>query len=102
MGPQPAWALPWSLEGRIRQAARKNSAFQLAAARPSPAGVSLRGRGNFPPGSGEIEAVRVHHLVPRGHEVVHELCLRVAGAVHLGERPELRVRPENEVDTGAS
>src|SRR4051812_11965985 len=30
--------------------------------------------------SGEVEAIEVHHLVPRGHKVLHELLLRVAHA----------------------
>ena len=44
------------------------------------------------------EAVEVHHLVPRRHEVAHELLLGVVGGVDLGEGPELGVRAEDEVD----
>jgi outer membrane receptor protein involved in Fe transport len=40
----------------------------------------------------EVEAVEVHDLVPRGHEVLHELLLRVVAGVDLGQRPQLRVR----------
>src|SRR6516165_11383306 len=32
-------------------------------------------------GSGEVEAVQVHHLGPRRHEVVHELLLRVRAGI---------------------
>ena len=35
--------------------------------------------------SREIEAVVVHHFVPRHHEVTHELLLRVLLCVNLGE-----------------
>src|SRR3954447_3796223 len=38
----------------------------------------VRGRGPR-----EVEAVEVHDLVPRGHEVAHELRLRVVGRVDL-------------------
>src|SRR4029453_9991867 len=33
--------------------------------------------------SGEIEPIEVHHLVPRGHEVTHELLLCVVARVDL-------------------
>src|SRR5690606_15200683 len=46
----------------------------------------------------QVEPVQVHHLVPRRDEVVDELLLRVVGRVDLGDRPQLRVRPEDEVD----
>ena len=59
------------------------------------AGWSPRGR------SGQVEPVQVHDLVPGGHEVAHELLLRVVLGVHLGERPEDRVRSEHEVDPRA-
>src|SRR5690242_21937540 len=49
-------------------------------------------------GSGEVEAIEVHDLVPRGNEVVHELVLRVVTCVDLGDGSELRVRTEDEVD----
>jgi hypothetical protein len=34
-------------------------------------------------GSGEVEPIEVHDLVPRGHEVTHELLLRVVARVDL-------------------
>ena len=40
---------------------------------------------------GEVEAVELHDLGPRGDEVLHELVPRVLGGVHLGQRPQLRV-----------
>jgi hypothetical protein len=46
---------------------------------------------DLPPTSGKVEAIGVHHLVPRGREVTHELLLCVAGAIDFGERPELRI-----------
>src|SRR6202011_2300059 len=33
--------------------------------------------------SGEIESIEVHDLGPRGHEVAHELLLRIVRRVHL-------------------
>src|SRR3546814_2264192 len=50
----------------------------------------------------QVEAVEVHHLVPCRHEVVHELFLRVAGGVHLGQCAQLRVRAEHQIDHGGS
>ena len=41
---------------------------------------------------GKVEPVEVHDLVPRGHEVVHELLPRVVARVDLRERPQLGVR----------
>ena len=43
------------------------------------------------PGSPEVVAVKVHHLVPRGHEVAHERLLAVATPVDLGDGPEFGV-----------
>src|SRR5262245_55145355 len=51
--------------------------------------------------SGEVEAISVHHLGPRRHEVGHELRFRVVGSVDFGKGAQLRVRTEDEVDTGA-
>src|SRR5207249_7750870 len=51
--------------------------------------------------SGKVEAIVVHDLVPRSHEITHELLLRVLLCVNLGEGSELGVRPEDEVDGGA-
>ena len=49
-------------------------------------------------GIDKVESIEVHDLVPRGHEVAHELLLRVVARVDLRERTELRVRTEDEVD----
>src|SRR5438132_1343537 len=49
---------------------------------------------------GEIEAIKIHHFVPRGHEVTHELLLRVVTSIDFGERSELSVRTKDEVDGG--
>jgi hypothetical protein len=46
------------------------------------------------PQSGEVEAIRVHHLGPRRREVVDELLLRVVLGIGLGKGPKLRVRAE--------
>src|SRR5215207_5314282 len=57
-------------------------------------------RPTWTPGSGEVEPIEVHHLVPRGHEVTYELLLRVVARVDLRDGSELRVRAEDEVDGG--
>ena len=64
---------------------------------PGAAGPGLRPNIR-PPRSGEVEAVEVHHLGPRRHEVAHELLLRVVAGVDLGQGAQLRVRAEDEVD----
>src|SRR5262245_24383345 len=46
---------------------------------------------------GQVEAVEVHHLGPRRHEVLDELLLRVGGRVDLGEGAQLRMRAEDQV-----
>ncbi len=51
--------------------------------------------------SREVEAVEVHHLVPRSHEVTDELLLRVVTRVDFRDGAELRVRTEHEIDTRA-
>src|SRR5438034_10385666 len=51
--------------------------------------------------SGKVEAIVVHDLVPRSHEVTHELLLRVLLCVNLGDGSELGVVAEDEVDGGA-
>src|SRR5882724_4405501 len=55
----------------------------------------------FPQGSGEVEAVQVHHPGPRRHEVLHKLLLRVRARIDLREGAHLRMRTEDEVDTRA-
>src|SRR5262249_60514995 len=54
-----------------------------------------------PPRSGEVEAVQVHHLGPRRHEVLHELLLRVRASVDFAEGAQLRVRTEYQIDARA-
>src|SRR4029453_10210873 len=49
----------------------------------------------------KVEAIVVHDLVPRSHEITHELLLRVVLCVNLGEGSELGVVAEDEVDGGA-
>src|SRR5690348_12841261 len=50
--------------------------------------------------SGEVEAIEVHDLGPRGDEVLHKRLLRVVTCIDFRDRPELGVRAENEVGTG--
>ena len=51
--------------------------------------------------SDKVEAVKVHYLVPHRDKVVQELLLRVLTSVDFRQGPELGIRTENEVDTGA-
>ena len=39
--------------------------------------------------SGKVKAVKVHHLGPRHHKVLHEPLLRVIASVNFSECPEL-------------
>ena len=51
--------------------------------------------------SGEVEAIKVHHLVPGRYEVLDKLLLRVRASVDFRQGPELGVRTEDEIDTRA-
>ena len=50
--------------------------------------------------SGEVEAIGVHHLGPRRHEVLRELLLRVRARIDFRESAKLGVRTEDQVDRG--
>ena len=50
--------------------------------------------------SRKVVAVKVHHLIPRGHEVTYEQLLPVVATVDLSEGPELGVRAEDQVCAG--
>ena len=47
--------------------------------------------------SSEIETIKIHHLRPCSHKVLHELLLRIAAGVDLGKSAELGVRSKDEV-----
>ena len=51
--------------------------------------------------SGEIEPVKVHYLVPCRYKIVHELLQGILTCVDFRQGPELGVRAEDEIDTGA-
>ena len=53
------------------------------------------------PRSGEVEAIKVHHLVPGCDEVVDELLLPVGTSVDFSQGAELGVRTKDQVDTRA-
>jgi hypothetical protein len=53
------------------------------------------------PYQARVEAIEVHELVPRRHEVTHELALRVITGVDLRDASELGVRAEDEVNGAA-
>ena len=48
----------------------------------------------------ELEAIKIHYLVPCGDEVMHELLLCIVASVDFRDGPELGVGTEDEVDTG--
>ena len=50
---------------------------------------------------GQIEAIVVHHFRPCRNEVVHELLLRVRAPIDFGDRTQLGVRTEDEVDAAS-
>ncbi len=66
--------------------------FPGDAARPDVPSTSLR--------SGEVEAIKIHHLVPRSHKVTHKRLLRVVTCIDFRDGSELGVRTEDEVDGG--
>src|SRR4030042_2761016 len=51
--------------------------------------------------SGEVETVKVHYFFPHRYKVVQKLLLGGLTAVGFRQGPELGVRTEDEVDTGA-
>ena len=51
--------------------------------------------------SDEIEAVKVHYLAPHRYKVMQKLLLGVLTSVDFRQGPELGVRTEDEIDTGA-
>ena len=53
------------------------------------------------PISGEVVAIKVHHLGPRSREVFHKLLLRVRARIDFRESTQLRVRTEDQVDAGS-
>ena len=68
--------------------------FNLSDARETTAPpTSLRSR--------KVEAIKIHHLVPRDHEVAYERLLRVATSVDFRDGSQLGVRAEDEVHPGA-
>src|SRR5215469_13870650 len=51
--------------------------------------------------AGEIEPVRVHDLVPGRHEISDEFLVDVGTPVNFRKGTELRVRSEDQIDTGS-
>ena len=45
----------------------------------------------FPTRLGKVVAIKIHHLVPRCHEVFHKHLLRVVTCIDFRDRPELGV-----------
>src|ERR1700730_13154979 len=55
----------------------------------------------FSPNSGEVEAIKVHYLGPRRHEVFHKLLLGVRARIDFSKGTQLRVRTEDQVYAGS-
>ncbi len=47
----------------------------------------------------EVEAVKVHYLGPCRYKVFDELFLSVFSGINFGDRSQLRVRTEYQIDT---
>jgi hypothetical protein len=47
----------------------------------------------------QVVEVKVHDLIPRGYEVLHEDLLRVGRCINFRDGPELRVETEDQVHT---
>ena len=45
----------------------------------------------------QIEAISIHNLMPRGHEVLGELLLGVRASIDLRKSAQLRLRAEDEI-----
>src|SRR5215475_1355628 len=63
--------------------------------------ISLAGFARPPGSGGEVVAAQVHYLVPRRHEVFHELLLRVGRPIDFRKGAQLRVRTKDQVDPRA-
>jgi hypothetical protein len=46
--------------------------------------------------SSEIETIKIHHLRPCSHKVLHELLLGISAGVDLGKSAELGVRSKDD------
>src|SRR5215471_2687977 len=101
--PWPAW--PSSVSSRrALQRSSSNARGNLPAIAASETRPRMsRPAGESPAwtsGSGEVEPVEIHDLVPGGHEVTYELLLRVAARIDLRDGPKLGIRAEHQVDGG--
>ncbi len=96
------------LSGTSSVASRTASPFRRACSllnhtRPTsaPSSVTIVTGWRSTSGSGEVESIEIHDLVPRGYEITHELLLRVVAPVDLRECTKLGVRTEDEVDAAS-
>ena len=51
------------------------------------------------PRSGEIEAVKIHYLIPSCYKILNELLLGIITCIYLCYSPKLRIRTENQVNS---
>src|SRR5262249_13588483 len=84
-------------EGRM---ARLDGLGTSIHASPSPR-PAPRGRARMTLLFNKVEPVEVHHFGKRRGEVTHERLLRVGAGIVFGDRPQLRVRTEEQIDGGA-
>ena len=87
--------MPASLGACIRNTVRTRASARWAAT-PTIGSNACSDRGRkrgatvcLNDGIRHVESIEIHHLVPRGHEVAHELLFRVVARVDLRERAEL-------------
>src|SRR5690606_3768537 len=48
----------------------------------------------------QVKPVQIHHLVPRGDKVLHELLLRIGAAIDFGQGAQLGVGAKDKVHAG--
>src|SRR6202042_2161675 len=91
---------------KTREAAQENTraaaVFSGPVLRPGRLNSLLRRHGEGRLAVDEVEAIEVHHLDPRLHEVLHELLLPVGRSIDLRKRAQNRVRAEDEIDACAA
>ena len=86
-----------SLAPRAGAEPDRASPSQLAARRATPGECAWRSRDRAMvqtlryAGSGKVEAIKIHYLVPHGHKVAHKRLLRVVTCIDFRDGSELGV-----------
>src|SRR6185437_3375799 len=85
-------------EQMSRNLARFGSPFLRQTSRAAPFGAALLR--SIRPTSLHVEPIKVHHLRPGGGEGVDEALLLILARIDLGQRAQLRVGAEQQIDAG--